>query len=202
MKEGFLGVLKFFLFLLILPTVIAAVLSFQGVVLGLPVVKEQWFLWGVAIFVITYLFLYDFKHIYDFGHMGVANLFKGLGPSSHFIAFILPIYTLIIVTMYFILKLATNGSQYEGPLTVILGFSVAMHVVLTAHQLYEADSTPLKSQYLVCFAAALVVNLIVISLLLGVAIPEFSFMTFLKGFWNKTAYYYQMIYRVLFISPS
>ena len=83
MKEGLLGILKFFFFLLIMPLIVASVLAFQSQVLDLPVVKEQFFLWGAVSFVLVYLFVYNLKEVYVFGQTVVMNLLEFIKPFTH-----------------------------------------------------------------------------------------------------------------------
>ena len=199
MKQALLAIVKFFFFLLVLPLAAAVVLAFQTQVLGLPVHKEQWILWGGGIFVLAYLFLYNFKEVYSFGQTIVSNLLKFSGPAAHAAAFIVPIYTVLIICLYLILNVAGVTARYEGCLLLALGFSVAMHIVLTARQLYEADSSPIKGHYLFIFGLAFVVNFFIISLLLGLAVPEFSFTGFLKILSKHAFSYYQAIYKAFFV---
>lgn len=202
MKEGLMMILKFFSFLLILPLVIASVLAFQTQALGLSASKEQWLLWGAVIFILLYLFLYNFKEVYTFGQTIVSNLVKFFEPLVSVAGLIVPIYTILIVCGYLFVHVFDTTGQYEGYILLVMGFSVAMHIILTAHQLYEADSSPLKAQYLFSFGLALIVNLFVIALLLSFAIAEFSFVGFFKALSSHTASYYQAIFKALFVSSS
>ena len=197
MKEGFLSIVKFFLFLLLLPLIIATAVSFQIQILALPVPEESWFLWGAAAFVLTYLFLYNFTEIYVFGQTIVSNLVKFFQPLVQVAGLVVPIYTILIICAILILNILGFGDRYEAWLVFALAFSVAMHIILTAHQLYEADKSPLKAHYLVVFGVAFVVNVFIISLLLGLAIPEFSFIAFFKYLSHHAWSSYQRIYQVL-----
>ena len=201
MKEGLLAIVKFFLFLLILPLLIATGSAFQTQILGLPVHKEQWLLWGAVVFVLLHLFLYSFKEVYTFGQTVVSNLLKFFEPLAAIGGLLVPIYTVLAICLYLVLNVLGLTAKYERILLLILGFSVAMHIVLTARQMYEADSNPIKAQYLSVFALVLVANLFIIALLLGLAVPEFSFVAFVQALAHHTASYYHAIYKVLFV-PS
>ena len=202
MKQGLIVILKFLAFLLILPLTIASVLAFQNQILSIPAVQEQWFLWGVVIFLLVYVFLYNFKEVYVFGQSIVGGLFKFFQPLANIAGLIIPIYTILALSVFLIVHVVDVSAKYEGYLLLVLGFSVAMHIVLTALQLYEADSSSIKGEYLFNFGLALVANLFIMSLLLGFAIPEFSFVGFLKTLSGHTASYYTAIYRLLFVSPT
>ena len=195
-------VLKFFLFLLVLPLVIAVVLAFQAQALGIPVHKEECLLWGGLVFVLLYLFLYNFKAVFVFGQTIVSNLLRSAQPLAGPGSLIIPIYTVLIACVYMIIKVIGLGAKYEGWLLLGLGFSVAMHIVLTAHQLHEDDPSPIKSNYFLNFGLVLMGELLVIALLLGFLIPEYSFLHFLKSSFRQSFVYYQRIYEILFVSRS
>ena len=201
MKDGFWMIIKFFLFLLLLPLVAAAVFAFQFQVLAIPASKEQWFLWGVVVFILSYLFLYNFKEVHSFGQTIVSNLLKFFEPVVTIGGVIIPIYTVLLVCFYLIIHVLGLDAQYGRHFLLGLGFSIAMHLVLTAHQLYESDSSPLKAQYLLSFSMVLCVDLCLIALLLS-CVTEFSFLDFFQSLSGHTAQYYKAIYRILFASPS
>ena len=201
MKEGLLAIFKIFVFLLVLPLVIAAAGAFQIQILGLPVHKEQWFLWGMVVFLLLYLFFYNFKDVHTFGQGIVSHFSKSFQSLANVAGSVIPIYTVFIICLYLILNILGITVRYEGYLLFVLSFSITMHIVLTAHQLYEADSSPLKAQYFLVFSLAFVVSLLIVSLLLGLTIPEFSFIDFFKVLSHRASSYYGSTYKVFFVSP-
>lgn len=198
MKQGLLTIVKFFGFLLILPLVVAAVLSFQVQLLAIPAHKEQWILWGAVIFVAVFLFLYNFKEVFAFGQNIVAGLLRFF-PAAANAGLIIPIYTIIVICGFLILNV-TGLHQYEWIILMVLGFTIALHIISSAQQLYEGDTTPIKAQYLFGFGVVLIVNLVVMSLLINFAIKEFSFIDFFHDFSRHAAKYYTTIYNTLFIN--
>jgi len=74
-----------------------------------------------------------------------------------------------------------------------------MHLVLTAHEIYESDSSVLKAHYLFTFGTVLIVSLFIISLLLAWAIPEYSFVGFIKSLAAQTTHLYKSIFKTLFV---
>ncbi len=201
MKEGLLTILKFFCFLLILPLIVAVVLAFQSQILGLPVASEQWFLWGVVVFVGIYLFLYHFREVYDFGQNITVSLFKFYQPLASISPMVISIYTVLLVCLCLVLNIIGLGAPYEKYLVLALGFTTAMHLVMTAQYLYEADSGPIKAHYFLVFGASLVAYLFILSVLLGCTVSGFSFLDFLGALAGHTKDYYQHIYRALFVAP-
>ena len=80
-----------------------------------------------------------------------------------------------------------------------IAFTIAMHLILTAHEIYESDNSILKAHYLFTFGAVLIVNLFIISLLLAWAIPEYSFVGFVKSLASQTFHLYTSVYKILFV---
>ncbi|MBI4308961.1 MAG: hypothetical protein HY591_01375, partial [Candidatus Omnitrophica bacterium] len=142
-----------------------------------------------------------FEEVYTFGQTIVSNLLKFLGPVVNAAGLTIPIYTVLIICVYLILNIVGVAARYERALLLALGFSAAMHMVLTARQLYESDSSPIKAHYLFAFGLAFVANLCIISLLLVLVVPEFSFPGFLKVLSHQAVSYYKAIYRAIFVSP-
>ena len=200
MKQGLLTILKFFLFLLLLPLVIACVLAFQGQILGVPPIKEAWLLGGIVVYVVLHLFLYNFKDVYLFGRSIVTKLFTFLGPSAEIAGGVVPVYAVLVICLGLLLKALGYGA-YERFVLFALAFVSAMHVIGTAQQIYEADASPLKSQYLVSFGLILAANLVILALVIIPLVPEFSFMAFIESLAHRTASYYAHIYKVLFVVP-
>ena len=198
MKQGLLTILKFFLFLLVLPLVVACVLAFQDQFLGVPVHKEQWLLWGVAAYTVLHLFLYDFKEVYGFGRSVVAKIFSFLGPSADMVGAVIPIYAVLVICLGLVLNALGYGA-YERLVLFLLAFAAALHIIGTARQLYESDPSPMKGQYLVSFGLVLSANLIILAAVIIPLLPEFSFIAFIKSLAHRIAVYYTYVYKVLFI---
>ena len=200
MKDGLLTILKFFLFLLVLPLIAACVLAFQAQVLGVPVHKEAALLGGVAVYVVLHLFLYNFKQVYVFGRSLVARLFSFMGPAAEMAGAVIPIYAILVICIGLLLNAVGYGG-YGRFVLFALAFVCALHVVGTAQQMYESDPSPLKSQYLVSFGLVLAANLIILAAVLVPLVPEFSFVAFITSLAEHAALYYKFIYKVLFIAP-
>ena len=195
MKEIFLSILKILGFLLILPLVIAFFIAFQSQILSLPLNKEAWMLWGAGSYIALNLFVYDFKNAYDFGKSLVEKVFTFLKPAGH----VIPVYTVFFIIIYVIALILGRGASWQPYFLFAIAFSIAMHLVLTAHEIYQADNSVLKAHYLITFGAILIVNLFVLSLLLAWAIPEYSFVGFIKSVASRTFHIYSTVYRALFV---
>ncbi len=200
MKEGFLAILKFLFFLLVLPLVMACVLAFQQQILGVPAHQEAWLLWGAVTYVLLHLFLYNFKEAYMFGRSMVAKLFSFLGPSAEMAGALVPIFAVLTICAGLVLNI-TGFGMYERFVLFALAFAAALHIVGTAQHMYAADAHPLKGHYLMVFGLVLAANLIVLAAVITPLVPEFSFLDFLKDVLHHSSRYYSFIYKALFVAP-
>ena len=195
MKETFLAILKILAFLLILPLIIAECIAFQSQILSLPINKEAWILWGTGSYIGLNLFVYDFKNVFEFGKAQVEKVMTFLKPAG----FLVPVYTVVLIIFYFIAIILGHGESLQPYFLFAIAFSVTMHLVLTAHEIYASDNSFFKAQYLLLFGAILIVSLLIISLLLAWVIPEYSLVGFIKSLASRTYHLYHSIYRSLFV---
>jgi hypothetical protein len=197
-KEIFLAILKIFCFLLILPLIIASIIAFQTQILSLPVNKEAWVLWGAGSYVALNLFVYDFKNVYTFGNSLVEKMITFLKPAGYLV----PIYSIFLIIIYVIAFIFGHGVSLQPYFLFSIAFTLTMHLILTAHEIYESDNSVLKAHYLFTFGAILVISFFIISLLLAWAIPEYSFVGFVKSLASQTFHLYKSVYKVLFVDSS
>jgi len=198
MKEVLLAILKLFGFLLILPLIVATFIAFQTQILTLPVNKEVWILWGAGTYVALNLFVYNFKEVYDFGKSLVEKIFSFFKPAGYLV----PIYSIFIIIVYVIALIMGRGISWQPYFLFAIAFSLAFHVVLTAQEIYQSDKSVLKAHYLFIFGVILVAGLILISLLLAWAIPEYSFISFIKSLAAQTTHFYKLLYKLIFVDTS
>jgi len=197
-KEIFWAILKILGFLLILPLIIASFLAFQNQILLLPPNKEVWVLWGVGSYAALNLFVYDFKTVYDFGKSLVEKILPFFKPAGY----IVPIFTIFLIIIYIIALILGHGVSWRPYFLFFIAFTIAMHLILTAHEIYESDNSPLKAHYFFTYGAVLIISFFIMSLLLTWAIPEFSFVGFIKSLASQTVHLYKSVYKGLFVDSS
>ncbi len=195
MKEVFWAILKIFGFLLILPLIIAFFIAFQSQILSLPVNKEAWVLGGAGSYVALNLFVYDFKRAYDFGKSLVEKMLPFFQPAGH----VVPVFTIFLIIIYIIALILGRGTSLQPYFLFAIAFSLAMHLILTAHEIYHSDTSVLKAHYLFVFGAILMANLFIMSLLLAWVIPEYSLVGFIKSLASHTFHLYTSVYKALFV---
>jgi len=197
-KEVFLAILKIFGFLLILPLIIASFIAFQGQILSLPVNKEAWVLWGAGSYIALNLFIYDFKSVYDFGKSLVEKMLTFFKPAGY----VVPIFTIFLIIIFAFALILRNGTSLQPYFLFAIAFTLAMHLILTAHEIYQSDNSVLKAHYLFTFGAVFIANLFIISLLLAWAIPEYSLVGFIKSLASHTLHLYTSVYKAFFVDSS
>ncbi len=195
MKEIFWAILKILGFLLILPLIIASIIAFQNQVLALPVNKEAWLLWGAGSYIALNLFVYDFKNIYIYGNSLVEKISPFFKPAGY----VIPIYPIFLIIIYVIAWILGRGAALQPYFLFALAFLLTMHLVLTAHEIYQSDNSVFKAHYLVLFGAILIINFFIISLLLAWAIPEYSLVGFVRSLSSHTFHLYKSVYHMLFV---
>jgi hypothetical protein len=197
-KEILLAILKILVFLLALPLIAASVIAFQNQILSFPVAKEAWVLWGAGIYVGLNLFVYDFKDVYAFGKVWVEKIFTFFKPAG----WVIPVYSIFLIIIYEGLLIVGRGASLQPYFLFAIAFTLAMHLVQTAREIYEADSSILKAHYLCIFGVVLIVNLFFISLLLAWVVPEYSFVGFIKSLSSQTCHFYKSVYKALFVDSA
>ena len=184
--------------MLILPLIAASCLSFKDQIFLLPAKKEIWLFWGAGAYVALNLFVYDFKNIYVFGKSWIDKVLTFFKPAGY----VIPVYSLALIVVYAVFSLLGRAGSVQPYFLFAIAFTLAMHLVLTAHEIYESDSSLLKAHYLITFGAVLIVNLIIISLLFAWAISEYSLIGFIKSLASQTSHLYKLIYKIFFIDSS
>ena len=197
MKDILGTILKIVGFLVFLPLIIASVLAFQNQILSLPQAKAVWIFWGAGIYVGLNLFVYDFKDVYVFGKVWVEKISTFFKPAGYLI----PVYALLLIIIYEI-SLIFGRDAMQPYLLFAIAFALTMHLVQTAHEIYEADSSVLKAHYLCTFGVILIVDVFLISLLLAWVIPEYSFVGFIKSLSSQTCHFYKSVYKALFVDSA
>lgn len=195
MKDIFWAILKLIAFIFILPLIIATVIAFQTAILSLPPNKDAWLLWGAGTYIALKLFVYDFKAVYTFGNSCIDKVVTFFKPAGY----MLPIYSVILVMIYVITLIIGRGSAFAPYFLFFFAFTLAMHLIMTAHEIYEADKSILKAHYLFVFGSLIVFNFIMMALLLAWALPEYSLIAFIKNLSAQTVHMYKWIYKVLFV---
>src|SRR3990167_9164432 len=96
MRDHFLYFLKIFGFVVSLPLVAGATISFFQQMGGL-IAYNHCFLWGVVTYVVLHIFVYEPQTVFQIGRGVVAGIFKFSPVVSDIMKFVLPLYTLLLL---------------------------------------------------------------------------------------------------------
>jgi hypothetical protein len=181
---------------------------------------QQYFLWGVCSYVALHLFIFKPHFIYNLGHevthvlstwlsFGKAKNMKVSGgggsvqtsKSNFFInisPYFLPIYTLILCLAYFLLARFKDASPYAAYFVFFIGFTLAMHIIMTVDSLKTAQPDLIKTGYLFSLSLIYVINIIVVGFVISLIFSGFSFTGFFMDFCEQTRGIYTLIFDQLF----
>jgi len=191
-------ILKFVVFLFLIPLIIALTVSFCQEFRSLPIGYKLAFNWGVVVYLAVHLLLFELNGIYLFGQKLVVFIFGFLGPLVKVAPYFFPIYSILLMIAFYFENQFFNSWKIDLILIFFISFTLMMHLVLTAKALKGSDSGVVQPNYLFAMSSIFVINILLVSLLLHLIIPEFTFMTFFKHTAVITKGIYLEAYRQLF----
>jgi hypothetical protein len=195
---GFFGFIKFVFFVFLIPVLIAVTVAFRKDVSELKTIYHHSFEWGICAYVILFCFLSDLVWLYKFGQSIVVEVFKFWEPFAKVAPYIFPIYTLLTMGAYYVVVRLLNVGPNNGWWFFAIGFTFAMHLIMTARELYEGDTSSYKPNYL--FEMTLVYILVILLMveLLNITAWKFSVIAFAETVIDLARDFYQNIYFRIF----
>lgn len=202
MREKLLNFLKFLFFIFLIPVLVATTLSFR---LQLQTIEGNFrdaLLGGVYLYLIMHLFFYEPVDFYHFGQGLIAGLCKFSEPLAIVIKYILPFYTLVAsLVYYFVVTLSGAGGIWPYFILALVGFTMTMHVVLTAHNLHEEDAASIKPHYFSAMSLTYIANMILLASFLDLIFEKFSLPEFFFSLFDISRVIYSHAWHQLFV-PS
>ena len=170
------GLTKFTLGICCLPFVYSATLGFlaEFEIIKQPLRNDFWA--GVIAMVIVYLFVWEPAIVYTKGQKLLEFVFSYLKPLVRVAPYLLPIYTIVISVIYFIFASFGNGNARY--FLVMLGFTIALHLIFSARTMRGKKGDFLKGNYIFGFSLIYIINLGLLAFCLGIAFEQFSFVNF------------------------
>jgi len=188
--------------------------------LSLDSKDQQYFLWGVFSYAALHLFIFKPHFVYNLGHevvhvfstwlsFGKAKNLKASGEggsvrttkSNFFInisPYFIPVYTLILCLAYFLLEKFGDASPYAAYFVFFIGFTLAMHIIMTVDSLKVSQPDLIKTGYLFSLSLIYVINIIVVGFVISLIFSGFSFSAFFLDFCEQTRGAYTLIFSQLF----
>ncbi|MBI4336049.1 MAG: hypothetical protein HY589_05280 [Candidatus Omnitrophica bacterium] len=182
--------------------------------------NQAYFLYGAASYIIMHLFLFKPNFVYNLGHetvhvlstwisFGKAKNMRVSGEggsvqtskSNFFInisPYFVPIYTVILCLAYFLISKFNDISQYTPVFVFFIGFTLAMHIVMTVDALKISQPDLIRTGYLLSLSSIYVINMVAAAFVISLIFAGFSFSDFFTQFCLETKSLYFDIYRQLF----
>ena len=195
MRDTIYSFLKVAFVLAIIPIIAATTVAFQRELLLMKSEYRDYFLNGMVIYAFMHFFLYDCQALYALGQRVLAEIFKLLPPLDKLAPYFVPIYSIIIILFYFFwvvfLKIGLSSGYYFG----LLGFTVAMHLVMTAQEFYDSDKRVWKPNYFFSFSLSYIFTIFLIVFALHLAAKSITFSHFFKALCRLTDNSYEEVFR-------
>ena len=212
--------IKFAIGILITPIAVSVTIAFYDNIL---LIKElagslNFFLYGIAAYVILHIIFYRPTYLYVLGHeavhAGIAWLFGGkiksfkvseegggVGTDKSNIVielspYFVPIYAIVITLVYFVIVSSynINGSTF----VFLIGFALAFHIISTIEILKIRQPDIVKSGYFFSIMMVYILNIIVISVIFGLVFPTFGIKKFFIDLYLLSKVMYAAIVKQLF----
>jgi hypothetical protein len=196
--QMFILILKFLLAVILLPIVMGMTYAVQGELATFEPAARDILMIGMVSYVILRFFVYDFFAIYTFGQGMVTMVFQFLKPLVSAAPYVLPIYTLMTIVIYGVLKIIGVAGEWQELFLFLCAFTFTMHIVLTAQDLYAKDSTAGKPNYFFGMALVYIVDVFLMALLMSLAVKEFSFPHFFQMLTKTSWGIYLAVFNQLF----
>jgi len=191
MGEFILSIIKVVAAIALVPIIIGSYIAFQSHLEMYPTGFQDQFLAGIIIFLMVFLFLYQFWGIYEFGQKVMQSLTAFAEPFNHFIARLIPFYLTVTMLIFYIVRNIADFSKFENIFVLLAGFFLAMHITLTAQELREEEKTPIKPNYLFDVALIFILNIFLIVLLFDLVFEKFIFPRFFDEMFAQAKDLYQ-----------
>ncbi len=198
MKDAFFVVLKFLFAVLILPLVIASTFAFQNELVKFEPALRDALSWGMFSYIILKFFVYDFGVVYTFGQRLVTAAFQFLKPLVNAAPYVFPVYSMIVLAAYAVVSWMGNLDAWRTVFLFLFAFTFSMHIILTAQDLYNKDSSAGKPTYFFGMSLVYILDVFLMALLASLVLPGFSFPTFFNDLTGASGNIYKVVIGQLF----
>lgn len=216
-------ILRFIISVLLIPICVIVTLSFYDGIFAIRDVSKSglYFILGALLYSMMHLLLFRLDFLYVFGHEcmhafatfcsgGKASNMKVSGKEgsvktttpNFFVVlapYLLPIYTVIIAAVYFILSFFIDIAQHSGIFIFMIGFTLMFHLAYTAESMRDKQSDLIKAGYLSSISFIYIVNLVMVFLIISLLFREVSFVDFMTSIYVKTKFFYYSFWKRLFL---
>ena len=199
MREHFFNFLKLIFAFSLIPLTAIVTISFTKSLTGLTQAEGHFFWMGILIYVIVHIFIAEPPRIYQFGQRLTASLLGFYPPLANVGSRIFPIYTLLNLISFYFIYLFYNKSEYGIYFMFLAGFTLALHIVLTAKELREEGKSAFSPNYLLFIQFIYIFIIFLILVIFTLIIPKFSFSSFFYSTVESIKNSYTAIFHQLFV---
>ncbi|HLD70197.1 MAG TPA: hypothetical protein VJA17_05470 [Candidatus Omnitrophota bacterium] len=199
MRDHFLNLLKLISALVLIPLTAVLTIGFTKSLSELTHSHGHFFWLGVLIYVIVHVFVYEPRGVYQFGQKLSSSILGFYPPLGDMGARALPIYTILSLMAFCFVHLFFKKSGYEIYFIFLTGFTLALHLVLTAQELREENKSPLRPNYFLFIQLIYIFVVLLTSILFTFIVPQYSFATFFYSVLGSIKDIYATIFHQLFI---
>jgi len=198
MKDSVLNALKFIGFILLIPVVYAAIVSFGTQLLSVSSGDLNILLAGVIAYLVLHLFFCELQNVYLHTKNLMLGMFGSVGPVAVFMGS-LAIYSFLLLLIYFFIQLGYKEEWVKAVFLFLASFCFTLHMIFVAKDRRDIDSNAVRPHYLFAVSLIFLVNMSIIVLLLGLVFSSLSPAEFFKGSYMMTKDIYWAIFKQLFL---
>ncbi len=191
MRGGLWSVIKFILAVLMVPVVIGLTAAFLKELEGMGRLFD-WFQAGVLVYTVCHLFVWTPRKLYDLGQHVLTEIFNFSAELIDVLPKIVPFGTVLLLLLLYILKAFVTMTQLEPFIVAGVGFSFALHVIMTAQLLGEDGDDLLRGHYFWIMVLSYSVSLLIVAGLVALNFPHFSFPSFFQDSLDRVQKLYHL----------
>lgn len=180
LANNLVSLFRFILSILILPLIIGFTLSFSQELMLLEDYILNNFIFGLVGYLSLHLFIYQPHSFYNVEQRVVDGLFGFFGPLKELLRYRLPVFSLIVLITYFILKVFFGYGGVLGNFIFLLSFTASMHLILAAVHLKEESTGILKGDYFLSLSTVYLFEIVLIAVFVKLMVSSFSIMSFFR----------------------
>ena len=199
LKEFLLTFLKFVIGVCLLPIVYALSLCFTQELGKLEPRVTHSFIWGIAGFLVVYLFIWEPAILFKKGQRILEVIFRFFAPLVKVAPFVLPIYAILIFVIYFILISFVDMREFIPAVIFAIGFSLCLHLVFSARTLRSKQGDSLKANYIFGFSWICILDSILLAGFFNLAFESFSLINFFNASYQIVKSIYTALFSQLFL---
>jgi hypothetical protein len=113
--------------------------------------------------------------------------------------YLIPVYTVILAAVYFILSFFIDITKYSGAFIFLIGFTLMLHLVYTAESIRDKQSDLIKTGYFSSISFIYITNLIIVFLIVSFFFQGASFVSFIADVYEKAKIFYWSFWKQLFL---